>query len=164
MTTEIRPPRTIAVAATLLLVNYAIPDVVSLIKYGSIGTASSSGWVVYLVATLLFLGLARILWLGWPFSRVLAVIIMAVNLYHSVPLYDEFAHSGLVALWLEDVVIRVVIVGLLIAPPASRRWFAQVRPGTAEVAPSAADEPSGAAPPTPSAAAEIRPAGYGQGA
>lgn len=165
MTTRIGPPLTVAVAVALLLGNFAMPDIISLVKYGSFGTATwFDWWISYLVVAPLILGLACALWRGWRLSRALAVILMAVNLYYTVPLQDELAQAGLTGLWLEDVVLRIAVVGLLTIPAPSRRWFGPAGPNTVDAAPTVTGGFLAAAPQTPPTVAVTQPAGYRQGA
>lgn len=157
VTTRTRPPRTVATSVALLVVSYTLPDIVSLIKYGSVRPAGLAEWAGYVIATALTIGLVRSLWLGGPLSRWLALIVMATSLYLTVTHHDEYVWNGLQALWLVELVVKTTFIALLTVPASSRHWFAHVRPGIDETAPSATGQTPGAPPQAPATAAEIQP-------
>ncbi|KAB1922273.1 hypothetical protein AB0J94_26000 [Micromonospora noduli] len=105
-----RVPVPVAVAAVILLVGAAIP--------ASMMSADGSSVATGLIGVLLLLALAYGLWRGSGRARFWTTVFSTVSVGYGVVTITEAGASGLL-----QIVAAAVIVGLLLVPASSRRWF-----------------------------------------
>lgn len=118
-----KPPRTVAIAAWLLL-GYGLLSLLRLWWFGAGLPTTATGWGIWAVALLLFAGVSRSLYLGQNLTRWLVALLVAVSAV-LMPIYKPALPTGShLPLYLLQFVLPVVAT-LLIFTPSARAWFAR---------------------------------------
>ncbi|MFC4019595.1 hypothetical protein ACFOW4_16855 [Micromonospora sp. GCM10011542] len=105
-----RVPMPVAAAAAILLVGAALP--------ASMMFANGPSMATGLIGVLLLLALAYGLWRGSGRARFWTTVLSTVSVGYGVVTIAKADASGLL-----QIVGASVIVGLLLVPASSRRWF-----------------------------------------
>jgi hypothetical protein len=116
-----RPPRNVAIAAWLLM-GYGVLSLLRLWWFGAGLPGSVAGVLIWVVALLVFAGIARSLYAGHNLTRWVMAVVVAVSAV-LMPIYKPELPTGVhLPVYLLQFVLPVLAT-LLIFTPSARAWF-----------------------------------------